>query len=189
MKKVLFLLAAAAVLAIATPASAHEEINPATITIGAPHFLVLTAANEKSVDLTSIKIEAPDGAGLGETAHSPAGWTADHTQTTITWTGGTVPSAGIESWEFETEGVDQPGTITYKVTLGYADGTSDPVDVPIKAVVATAATKKSKSGGNTTKLVAVVALGAALVALAIAVLAYRGGRHGPRRAGSGGQNW
>jgi hypothetical protein len=126
-------MAALTVAATAAPALAHEEINPKTFPSGQPTFLTLTAANEASADLVRIVLRAPGGLAFGEATRSPAGWSAAGTDDTITWTGGAVKPHAFESWGFEIEGADQPGTLTYKVTLGYAGGKTDDVDVDVIA--------------------------------------------------------
>ncbi len=127
------LVAALAVVVTAAPALAHEEINPKTVPTGQAAFLTLTAANEASVDLVRIVLRAPAGLGFGEATRSPAGWSAAGTDDSITWTGGAVKPHTFESWGFEIEGADQPGTLTYRVTLGYAGGKTDEHEVEVTA--------------------------------------------------------
>ncbi len=126
-------VAALAVVATAAPALAHEEINPRTVPTGQPAFLTLTAANEASVDLLRIVLRAPAGLAFGEATRSPTGWSAAATDDSITWTGGAVKPQTFESWGFEMEGADQPGTLTYRVTLGYAGGKTDEHEVEVTA--------------------------------------------------------
>lgn len=134
---------------VSAPAVAHEEINPKTAVVGKPTFFQLSAANEKKVGLTKITLHAPANLPFGATTHSPAGWHADVTASTITWSGGTVAPDAFETWGFEIEGADQAATFTYKADLGFADGSSDSVDVPITAV-ADGATTTTTSGAATT---------------------------------------
>src|SRR5437868_13868722 len=124
-------IATLAVAASAAPAWAHEEINPKTFPSGQPTFLTLTAANEASSDLVKIVLKAPAGLAFGGATRSPAGWSAAATDDSITWTGGAVKHDSYESWGFEIEGADQPGTLTYKVSLAYAGGKTDDVDVDV----------------------------------------------------------
>jgi hypothetical protein len=133
----------------AGPATAHEEITPHTAVVGKPTFLQLTAANEKKVALNKVTLHAPAQLPFGTTTRSPAGWHAAVSETAISWSGGTVAPDAFETWGFEIEGADQAATFTYKVDLGFADGTSDSVDVPITAV-ADGATTATTSGGSTT---------------------------------------
>jgi uncharacterized protein YcnI len=185
MKRFAFLAVAVIALAGTAPAAwAHEEINPSSVPTGKPVFFMLSAANEKQVDLTKITLTAPEGLAFGATTRDPAGWTSNKSDTVITWTGGAVKPDQFEQWGFEIEGADQPGTLDYKVTLGYRDGTSDDVQVPITVVAAsatgTAAAAAKGSGGegraNAALAVAIVALAAAAAAAVVAV----------RRRGAGG---
>ena len=63
------LLAATAVLCVlvAAPAWAHEEISPKIIGTGTPTFFTLSAANEKTSDLTRVVLTAPSGSVHRET--------------------------------------------------------------------------------------------------------------------------
>jgi hypothetical protein len=123
-----------AVVGLAGAASAHEEISPKTFPTGQPTFFTLTAANEASANLVKIVLRAPTGLAFGETTRSPAGWTVARTDDTITWTGGAVKPDTFDMWGYEIEGADQPGTLAYKVTLAFADGKSDDVEVDVSAV-------------------------------------------------------
>lgn len=129
-------LAAALVAGLGAPALAHEEISPKTFPTGQPTFFTLTAANEQSTNLVKIVLHAPAGVAFGETTRSPAGWTVVRTDDTITWTGGAVKPDAFDNWGYEIEGADQPGTLAYKVTLGFADGKSDDVEVDVTATAA-----------------------------------------------------
>jgi len=124
----------AVVLASAAPASAHEEISPKTFPTGQATFLTLTVANEASVDLVRVALRAPAGVAFAEATRSPAGWAAAATDDTVTWTGGAVKPHMFESWGFEIGGADQPATLAYRVTLGYAGGKTDEHEVEVTAV-------------------------------------------------------
>ena len=124
----------AVVLASAAPASAHEEISPKTFPTGQATFLTLTVANEASVDLVRVALRAPAGVAFAEATRSPAGWAAAATDDTVTWTGGAVKPHTFESWGFEIGGADQPATLAYRVTLGYAGGKTDEHEVEVTAV-------------------------------------------------------
>jgi hypothetical protein len=176
MRRFVVLTALAVVLA-AGPAWAHEEINPSTFTVGKPTFLSITAANEKQVRLTKLTLTAPAGLNFGETVRNPAGWTSTRTDTVITWTGGTVDPDRFESFGFEIEGADQPGSLSYKATLGYADGSNDDVTVSVTAVAAGSTSSGSDPGGSGSGR-ANAALGLAVVALALSVAALALGRRG-----------
>ncbi|MEW6477771.1 MAG: hypothetical protein AB1679_36460 [Actinomycetota bacterium] len=130
--RVVAVVAALAALT-AGPALAHEEITPNTIPVGRAAFLTLTAANESSADLVRIVLRAPAGVSLGAATRSPAGWSASRSGDSVTWTGGALKPQAFESWGFEVEGPDQPGTLAFTVTLGYAGGRTDEHEVEITA--------------------------------------------------------
>ena len=191
--KRLCLLAGLAVLLTAGPAWAHEEINPSTIPTGKPVFLTLTAANEKQVRLTKVTLNAPSGLNFGETTRAPSGWTVNRTDTAVTWTGGAVDPDRFESFGFEIEGADQPGTLSYKATLSYADGSNDDVTVPITASASASGSSGSGSNGSSSgngRADAALGLGAVALVLAVVALAVGGRRRGapaaPGGTGAGG---
>ncbi len=175
----------ATVVAAAVPAWAHEEINPNSVPTGKPAFFILTAADEKTVALTTITLTAPPGVPFGTTTHQPAGWTVKRGDDAITWSGGQVAPDNFQQWGFEIEGADQPGVLGYKVTLGFADGTSEDAQVDVTAVTpaagepsATSATGASpttattpSSGAKAEAEDADSAEGRANTALAVAIVA------------------
>jgi hypothetical protein len=194
-------------LGMAAPALAHEEISPRTFPTGQPTFLTLTAANEASVNLVRLVLHAPAGLAFGEATRSPAGWSVTGTDDTLTWTGGAVKPHTFETWGYEVEGADQPGTLAYTVTLGYADGKSDEVEVDVTAVAPGAASPTTVTTAASTSPTAAAAApadsdddsdgasGTAKAALAVSIvallaaagaLAVSGRRRGSGPAGGGG---
>jgi len=147
-------VAAAATLAVvlvpAGPAFAHEEISPTTFPAGQATFLTLTVANEASVDLVRVALRAPAGVAFAEATRSPAGWAAAATDDTVTWTGAAVKPHTFESWGFEIGGADQPATLTYRVTLGYAGGKTDEHEVEVTATAPGAGGTASPATTSTT---------------------------------------
>jgi uncharacterized protein YcnI len=135
-KSLVFVVATAVVVMTAAPAWAHEEITPSTVQTGKPSFFTLSAANEKDVGLTEVTLRAPNGTPFGAATHQPAGWTAERSEDTIKWSGGSVPAGAFESWGFEIEGADQPGPLTFRVTLVFANGSNENVNVVVTALAA-----------------------------------------------------
>ena len=204
MKRFLSILVAAGVLAVvAAPAAwAHEEISPSSFPTGRPVFFLLNAANEQKADLTKITITAPQDLPFGGTTKQPAGWSADKSDTTITYSGPGIKPDNWDQWGFEIDAADQPGNFVYKVTLGFAGGLSADVSVPVTAVLPaagavgqgvseTASTEKGKpeptvattvaggtgKSGGSGRANAALGLGAAAVVLSlvgIALAARRG---------------
>lgn len=158
MRRLLARVAAAPALAVAlalaglpgaAPAWAHQEIGPASVAVGKPVFFTLSAANEKRVDLTRVTVTAPAGSELGHAATEPPGWTVNLTHEAATWTGGTVKPGRFDSWGFEFEGADQPGVVTWRVTFGFADGTTQSADVPVTVVADAGGGTPSQSTATT----------------------------------------
>jgi len=203
-----------AVAGAAAPALAHEEINPKTFPTGQPTFFTLSAANEETANLVKIVLHAPAGLAFGETTRSPTGWTVARTDDTITWTGGALKPDTFDTWGYEIEGADQPATLPYKMTLGFADGKSDDVEVDVNAVapaatgaggapgaavttVTTGATTptteddeaagggRSDSGSGTAKAALAVAIAALLVAAGALAVGSRRRRPGATGGGGG----
>ena len=137
-------LVVVAVAALAAPAFAHEEITPTTIPTGQPAFLSLTAANESSSDLVKIVLKTPANLGLGAATRSPVGWSGTAGGNTATWTGGALKPGTFETFGFEVEGPDQPGTLTFTVTSTFANGRTDEHEVEIAA-----AAPPGAGGGST----------------------------------------
>ncbi|MDQ1709907.1 MAG: hypothetical protein QOG49_1292 [Frankiaceae bacterium] len=125
-------LVAGLVVGVASPALAHEEITPNTVTVGTPTFMTITAANEQKVPLTKLEVKAPDGVSLGLT-HAPNGWTAQSDATHATFTGRLAPEH-FEQFGFEIEGADQPGAAAFTAVLTFAGAPADTVTIPVTVV-------------------------------------------------------
>lgn len=182
-------LGLAGALMLAGPALAHEEINPARFKTQTPTFFQLSVANEKKADLTKVVVDAPSGISFGEATRSPTGWSDDRTDEKITWTGGTIKPEGFDNFGFEIEGADKAETITWKVTMSFADGSTDPaVDVVGNSVDDLNSSSNSKpSQGRAT-----AALVLAIVGVVLALLALLRSLSGRSPAGGGkedSQDW
>ena len=173
------LTAIVVVLLVAGPAYAHEEIDPATVPTGLPMFLSFSVANEKTVDLRSVRLTAPQDLEFGETTREPAGWTSTRSNAAVTWTGGTIKPNKFETFGFEIESANQPGDKTYSVTMTYADNSTENAQVILHVVAAATGagatggeTADDKDSGSGKGLAAVaLALGAAALALSVGALA------------------
>ena len=148
-RKFAIALAAATLTLGAGPALAHEEITPTSLQTGTPTFLTLAAANEKEQPITKVQVSFPAGAEVGETTRSPAGWKVSRTGSAVVWTGGKVAPETFEQWGFELEGADQPGTLTFTVSLT-AGGESEQVRVPVAVVAKGAGSARSATAASPT---------------------------------------
>jgi hypothetical protein len=174
---------------VAGPARGHEEITPATFAVGRPVFLTLTAANDRPVALTKVTLDAPPGTPFGQATRAPAGWVASRTDTAVTWAGGTVEPGRFESFGVETEGAEQPGTLTFTATLGYGDGTSEDVAVEVTATAAGPALPGSRgpAEGRTNLAVGLGASALAVALLGLVLVLRRRGAEDPLAAAE--QDW
>jgi len=170
MKKTFCIASVVAALVVMTAgaAAAHEEINPSNPQTGRPTFLTLSVANEKESDLVSVSLIAPKGVAFGETTRAPAGWSVKRTEDKITWSGGKVASESFEDFGFEVEEFPQPGPLTYKVSMGFANRETEAADVVVN--VTAAITTPSPSSSATSTLSASSARSRANLALAFGVL-------------------
>jgi hypothetical protein len=134
-RRIVSVLGGALLLLAATgqAALAHEEIAPQTVESGKPVFLTVTAANEKEAPITKVAVTIPEGAEVGETTRSPAGWKGSLDGKTVTWTGGSLAPGAFEQFGFEIEQAAQPGTLTLTVALT-AGGDTEQAQVPLTVV-------------------------------------------------------
>lgn len=187
-------LLAGLVLAV-TPAWAHEEINPKILPTGQPTFFTLSAANEKKTNLVKVVLTAPKGVPVGATTAEPPGWDVAKTDTSLTWTapsGGGVLPDHFAQWGFETDGADQPGSFAYTVELTYADGSHDPVTVPVTVTAASGANGSKGAVAHTGQGRANAAIAVGLFATVLALVALGLGRRHPPAAeapANDGQDW
>ena len=134
-------------------------------------FFLVNAANEQRTDLVKLTITAPQNLPLGVTTKAPTGWTADKSDTAITFSGPGIKPDNWDQWGFEIDSADQPGTYTYKITLSFADGSKDDVSVPVHAVVSTAAAGAKSTSGNGNKANVALGMGGGAVVLSLIALA------------------
>jgi uncharacterized protein YcnI len=144
-----FAVATAVIVLPAAPARAHEEISPKTLTVGEPAYLSLTVANEKEVKLVKVRLDAPSGIEFGTALEGKDGWATTRSSGRMTWDG-EVDSEHFETFRFEVEAPDQPGTLSYKVTLSFAGGLTEEHEVDVTAVAGSPATTGLTSTPNLT---------------------------------------
>ncbi|GAC1316791.1 MAG: hypothetical protein NVSMB12_14020 [Acidimicrobiales bacterium] len=187
-------LLAGLVMAV-TPAWAHEEINPKNLPTGQPTFFTLSAANEKKSNLVKVVLTAPKGIPVGATTAEPSGWDVAKTDTSLTWTapsGGGVWPDHFAQWGFETDGADQPGSFAYTIELTYADGSHDPVMVPVTVTAASGANGAKGVVAHASQGRANAATAIGLLAIVLALVAIGLGRRRTSAADSpanDGQDW
>lgn len=124
-------LLAAAVLLIPGVAAAHVTIQPATVSTGEFKTFTVSVPNEKDQAVTEVKLELPKGLGnVKPTVKN--GWTItpqkagegkDANITSITWSGGTIPSGLRDDFTFSAQAPESESEIIWKAYQTYADGT------------------------------------------------------------------
>lgn len=96
----------------------------------------------------------PDGGGVGsEAIVATIRWTRPEPRAAgnLAWTAGPqggARAAHFDQWGFETDGADQPEPSPSKVSLSYADGKTDLVDVPVTVVAALAPSTTAPGGSS-----------------------------------------
>jgi Uncharacterized protein conserved in bacteria len=171
-------LVAFAALTTATAASAHAIVSPAVALDKKLQQFTLSVPTEKAkLFTTEIELTLPRGFAIDSYEPSP-GWTRAATSTTITWTGGHVPTEedAVFSFNASTSGAK---TYVFDVRQTYSDGSvvdwngPESSDAPAPSIDAL-----SSIGGGGTSTLTIVALALAGLALlvSLASLASRGGR-------------
>ena len=168
MKRHVWALVVALVVGSAAPAWAHEEISPVRFKTQTPTFFILSAANEKKSDMNKVVVKAPSGIMFGETNRSPAGWSVDRKDDVITWSGGAVKPDDFEQYGFEIDGADKPTSISWRVTLAFADGSTD-ADVEVVGQAVNQLNPSSGSGSGSGRATAAIVV--AIVALLVGIVA------------------
>jgi uncharacterized protein YcnI len=171
-------LVALAALATAAAASAHAIVSPAVALDKKLQQFTLSVPTEKSnLATTEIELVVPKGFAIDSFEPSP-GWKRVANATTVTWTGGHVPTEEDAVFRFNAS-TSGARTYTFDVRQTYSDGSvvdwngAESSDSPAPTIEALS----SFAGGGTPTL-SVVALALAGIALlvALASLLSRSGR-------------
>ena len=170
-------LVAVAALATAAAASAHAIVSPAVALDKKLQQFILSVPTEKE-ELTTTQIELTVPAGFAIDSFEPSpGWRRTAHGSTITWSGGRVPSDEDAVFRFNAS-TGGARTYIFDVRQTYSDSSvvewsgPESSDAPAPSIMAV-----SSFGGGTSTLaiVALVLAGVALV-LSLASLLARSGR-------------
>jgi uncharacterized protein YcnI len=171
-------LVALAALATAAAASAHAIVSPAIALDTKLQQFTLSVPTEKAkLFTTEIELTLPKGFSIDSYEPSP-GWTRTSTDTTVTWTGGHIPTEEDAVFRFNAS-TSGAKTYVFDVRQTYSDGSvvdwngPESSDNPAPSIEAL-----SSIGGGGTSTLTIVALVLAGLALLVSVasLASRGGR-------------
>jgi len=170
-------LVAVAALAAAAAASAHAIVSPAVALDKKLQQFTLSVPTEKEkLTTTEIELTVPAGFAIDSFEPSP-GWKRTAHGSTITWSGGRVPTDEDAVFRFNAS-TGGARTYVFDVRQTYSDGSvvewsgPESSDAPAPSIMAV-----SSFGGGTSTLaiVALVLAGVALV-LSLASLLARSGR-------------
>ncbi|MFL5911820.1 MAG: DUF1775 domain-containing protein [Gaiellaceae bacterium] len=170
-------LVALAALATAATASAHALVSPAVALDQKLQQFTLSVPTEKqSVTTSEVVLTVPAGFAIDSFEPSP-GWKRTAHGSTITWTGGHVPTDEDAVFRFDAS-TSSAKTYTFDVRQTYSDGSvvewsgPESSDAPAPSIVAVSS---FGSGTPTLAIVALVLAGVALI-LSLTALLARSGR-------------
>jgi uncharacterized protein YcnI len=170
-------LVALAALATAATASAHAIVSPAVALDKKLQQFTLSVPTEKeNVTTTAIELTLPAGFAIDSYEPSP-GWKRAAHGSTITWTGGRVPTDEDAVFRFDAS-TSGPKTYTFDVRQTYSDGSivewsgPESSDAPAPSI----ATVSSFGGGTSTLAIVALALAGLALIVSLASLLARSGR-------------
>ena len=116
----------ALLLAVAEPAGAHIGADPAFLREGETEAVSLVPHNDRALPMTGFAVTLPDGLRV-VTVDTPPGWNppnpADVTaDSTVAWTGGTLPADEATNFILRLEASAEPGTVSLRAEQRYPDG-------------------------------------------------------------------
>jgi uncharacterized protein YcnI len=171
----LLALGALAALVLAATASAHAIVSPAVALDKKLQQFTLSVPTEKEgATTTKIELTVPSGFAIDSFEPAP-GWTRTATKTTVTWSGGRVPTEEDAVFHFNasTSGAE---TYTFGVRQTYSDGSvvdwtgPESSDTPAPTIE----TVSSFGRGTSTLTYVAVVLGALALLVAAGGLLARG---------------
>jgi uncharacterized protein YcnI len=171
-------LVAGAALAYGASASAHAELSPAVALAKHGQLFTLAVPTEKDgVTTTSVELTLPARFSIDSFLPAP-GWNRAVRKTTVTWSGGAVPTGEDAAFSFLAN-AGGAATYTFAVRQTYSDGTvvdwsgPESSDTPAPVVEAVSSLR---GGGSSTLSVVALAVAAVALLVALAGLLTRTGR-------------
>ena len=164
----LLALGALAALTFAATASAHAIVSPAVALDKKLQQFTLSVPTEKEgVTTTKIELAVPAGFAIDSFEPSP-GWTRAATKTTVTWSGGSVPTEEDAVFRFNAS-TSGAKTYTFGVRQTYSDGSVVDWTGPESSDTPAPTTEAVSSFGGGTSTLTYVAVALAALALLVAV--------------------
>ncbi len=161
-------LVAASALAVPATAEAHAIVTPSLVSAGACERFRLRLPNERrDAALTGLVVTLPRGFSLAS-AEAPVGWLASTDGLTASFRGSSIAPLAEGTFTLLTRAPRTQGSFSLALRETYADGLGP--SYTVETVVAGVAAAASRDDGPRTlgKAALGIALGAALVAFALA---------------------
>ena len=153
-------------LIFAGTASAHVIAMPTYVASGSSQTIVFSGPNERQRPMTSFAVIVPAGLEI-EHVHPVDGWTEASTESTATWTGGSLAPRADIPFQVTLKATADPGLLDVTSEQRYQDGgiVSWPVEFTILPPKA--------SPSQNVALAGVVGLIGVLLVVAVTMLAWR----------------
>jgi uncharacterized protein YcnI len=125
-KHIVSLLAGGLIIALPAVASAHVIVTPGQVGVGEEPIFSISVPNERSSDVTSVRLAIPDGVQDVTPTVTP-GWAITtekkgDTITSVTWTGD-IPAGQRIDLSFGAQAPGKATQLDWKAYQSYADGT------------------------------------------------------------------
>jgi len=153
-------------LLFAGTASAHVIAMPNYVAKGGSQAIIFSGPNERQRPMTSFVVTVPAGLEIAH-AHPVDGWTEESTESTATWTGGSLAPRGDIAFRVTLKATADPGVLQVQAQQRYADGGI--VSWPDAITVLPAKASPSQNFA----LAGVVGLIGVLIVVAVTMLAWR----------------
>jgi uncharacterized protein YcnI len=110
-------------------ASAHVEVKPSQVNVGAEQVFTTQVPNEKDLPITILRLVIPNGLTSVTPTVKP-GWNIDIQQsgtgdtakvTALTWSGGTIPPGQRDDFAFSAQAPTAAGMLNWKAYQTYQD--------------------------------------------------------------------
>ena len=114
--------AAVGLLLLAPSAAAHVTVDPAALEQGATVVVALGTPNEREGHTTvALTVDLPPQVEIAS-AVAPDGWVVEHTERTVTWSGGAIGGEDAVEFPLELRGIGPVGVVELEARQRYEDG-------------------------------------------------------------------
>lgn len=115
--------AAAFVVSTAVPAAAHVTVQPPEATQGGYAKLAFRVPDERDQATVKVEVQLPTDHKFASVSVRPLpGWTAQVTDTTVTWSGGRIEANQFQEFEISVGPLPEVDQLVFKALQTYEDG-------------------------------------------------------------------